>query len=282
MLTVDLFTNISVNLVNQTCRELHPTLLLAEAYHPKPVHSLANSELRLWSAVTNMYGLFYDCMPYIFRVHNKYQYKAYDNQTRSLLSIMLDNGAISRNDFRNIGNYSKALTELRGIYCHNKPPETIAIAKLRDGFGSFDWSLYHHNRNSATETFDFDAAFNHFSSVTSEIMHGLVSGIQVLISKKDASIITEWHKALIGWYLQADEIRFRSINTLRSVHGRQFSPREIIDQKLKVDLRNGQHYFRCGLSVLDLFHEVVDRMDTFPSLAHPHEVWNIVLEDILL
>lgn len=272
MRTKDLFVNDSINNLNDLCRDLHTALLFAESYHPKPLRSNADKELRFWTAVTNMYGLFYDCMPYVFRTHCQFMRQKYSNQTQTLLSVMEQEHALIKSDCLKIERYCKALTELRSIYCHNKPPRTIIKNKLNMVFGSFLWEPYHHQVSSTG--FDFDIAYARFETVTRNIMDLLESGIRALVNSGSDRIITEWQKALIGWYLQSDDLRNRSVCSLRSIYGKVQYPWNI-NEKLEEDFKNS------NLTVLDLFDELVGRVDSSATQVHSQEIWRLIISEIL-
>ncbi|WP_217560212.1 hypothetical protein [Paenibacillus sp. GbtcB18] len=270
--TSSLFANDSVNDLNELCRDLHAALLLAESYHPKPIRGDAEGELRFWTAVTNVYGLFYDCMPYVFRTHHVFMRQNYNNQTQTLLNIMEQEHALSRRNRQVIEQYFRALTELRSIYCHNKPPRTIIKPKLDKVFGPFFCEPYHHQVSS--DVFNFNAAYTHFEVVTQNVIVQLESGVKALILLGGERIISEWQKALIGWYLQSDDLRNRSVHHLRSIHGQIKYPWDI-NEKIE------ESFNKSGMTVNDLFDELVDYVDSSAVQIHSQEIWELIISDIL-
>ncbi|KZE71587.1 hypothetical protein AV654_05100 [Paenibacillus elgii] len=274
MMISSLFANNKINDLNESSRELHSALLLAESYHPKQISTDVDGELRFWTAVTNMYGLFYDCMPYFFRTHYQFMRQKYNKQIQTILSVMEQEQALTAVQCKKIAEYFRALTELRSIYCHNKPPGTINAPKLSKVFGSLLWNPYHHDQVSSAG-FDFDAAYERFELVTQSIMDFLETGVRALIVKGSERVVLEWQKALIGWFLQSDDLRNRSVHYLRSIYGQVQYPWNIND-KIEESLNNS------GLTVTDLFEELVDRVDSSATQIHSHEIWRLVISEILV
>lgn len=268
-----LFANDNINDLNELCRELHAALLFAESYHPKPLLGTVNGELRFWTAVTNIYGLFYDCMPYVFRTHSRFLRQKYTNQTETLLVVMEQGHVLKNSDRIKIEKYFRALTELRSIYCHNKPPRTIIKKKLDTVFGSFLWEPYHHRGLSTS--FDFDIAYAHFETVTLAIINLLESGVRGLIMSGSERIILEWQKALIGWYLQSDDIRHRSVNSLRSIYGQGQYPWDV-NEKLEEGFKNS------GMTANELFDKLLVHVESSAVQIHSQEIWKIIINEITL
>ncbi|MBW7573148.1 hypothetical protein [Caproiciproducens faecalis] len=271
----NLFSNTQVNELNKQCRNLHPALLLSEAYYPKP-DPCVEGEARFWNAVTNIYGLFYDCMPYLFRNHSQYQHKSYLGASdQPLLDIWANEGLITMNADLELKNFFYAITELRSIFCHNKPPQTIDKKKLRFAFGDFQWDPYHHGNG----TFNFIEAYKQFEVKVDCIMEILTKCVETLRKEGATSaLVTSWEKALVGWYLQSDDISKRSIRELQRIPGGMpTSAWKAI--KLTAD---EDCCFFYGQPVSEVFQQVVEEVDSSPSPAHATFVWAKVMDRILI
>lgn len=190
-----------------------------------------------------------------------------------MLAIMEREGVLTRANRQTIEQYFRSLTELRSIYCHNKPPRTIIKTKLDKVFGSFLWEPYHHQ--ISTTCFDFDVAYVRFDTVTQRIMALMESAVKASIKLRSEMIISEWQKEIIGWYLQSDDLRIRSIYRLRSIYGIEQFPSDIND-KIEQDFKNSR------LIVEDLFKELVERVDSSATQIHSQEVWRIVVSEFLV
>ncbi len=268
-----LFSNNSINDLNEKCRELHAALLIAEFYYPKQIRDGMDNELKFWTAVTNMYGLFYDCMPYFFRQHYQFMHQKYDNKTKTILSLMEQEQVLTSVEYKKVMGYFRALTEIRSIYCHNKPPGTIITPKLNKVFGDFNLVPYHHDQISSSQ-FDFDTAYKLFESTTEHIMNILEKGIMNLIVIGRGNVILEWQKALIGWFLQSYDIRIRSIDHLRTIHGEAQYPWNISDTI-------EQDFKKSSLTFLDLSDKLLNIVDCSAIQMNSHEIWRLAIDEIL-
>lgn len=278
MIHCDLFSNSYIGLINQKCHQLHPSLILTDSYFPKPIQKQDDYKLVFWSIVTNIYGLFYDCIPFLFRSHNQFKNIIYNNDSIRLLDTMVKYGSLSVSNRDKIINYSKALGELRSIFCHNKPPDTIDQRKINIGIASYHWNPY---SNNSFNSYDYKSALDVFTNSTLEIMDILSTAIDSLTSSHNASVITEWQKALVGWYLQSNDVRYKSIKSLQKAFRKQFPSTVLVHQLLEIKRTNSEYQFRCGLTLSDLFNEVLNKLNAYSCRATPNQVWHIILDEIL-
>lgn len=95
--------------LNKLATEIDKRLYLFANYSPKQSLNITD-EHKFWCGVTNLYGLFWDCAPFI----NKLQYTK-----KSLVDLFLEHRVLSRTDAKTFRFFLGHVSSLRSFFCHN-------------------------------------------------------------------------------------------------------------------------------------------------------------------
>ena len=101
------FSAVPAEELNKKAFLLRPSLFLFAYYEPKPFSEKESSRSNFKTAIINLYGLFWDCGPFVF------------NLFRSQNSILLKKWSRWSWISFNANNLRSALSSFRTIFCHN-------------------------------------------------------------------------------------------------------------------------------------------------------------------
>ena len=203
-----------VQVWNRYSKQINPSLFLADSYEPKQIPINAGQEVVFWYDVTNLYALFADCMPYLYRVGERFNRTNIKlNNSKSLFDILRFNNLLAERDEKKIKQYIDAIKELRSCFCHNKCFNTLNVSKINMGMGmhSQKWGLFPHL--GCSEAFNYNEANEILRMKTAEMISIIDTFMCLVINNADDKLITEWSKSIVTWYLSSNDIIYRGLIT---------------------------------------------------------------------
>lgn len=200
----------AVQEIDQKCNNIIAGLLFADAFTAKIPYS-NDEETQFWYAVTNLYGLFYDCAPYLFRKHWQFgrkEYVEFSDRPKTLLEILESRGCLTASAALEIKRFIYAIGELRSCFCHNKPKRTFNHARIEQSFGIClsSWAVFPYLGSNGSTAFDFRQGLNALQQKTSEILGKISSAITSMSTIRNDDDINSWTIAIAAWYLQSDDV----------------------------------------------------------------------------
>lgn len=266
---------------NQLCREIHPALFLSIPHWPKPVQDERSFELRFWVAITDIYNLFFDCMPYLFREHNQCDNVRYNSQADSLLKVLYDQSLITAAPMQDILQYTQAIATLRHCFCHNMLLQAQDVDVITNGIG-FDtafWknSHYHHYTHNIIDTrFSYTKALGLVLSKTQSIFSIIFDALQDLHGAKRATVSTclaAWQRSIAAWYLQSVVLKKRALTVYCASNSSDHRKGYPVKQKnYKVVHIHGKKLL-CGKPIDDVLAEMIVLIDQSPAVATPELIY---------
>jgi hypothetical protein len=219
----------AVQKLDMQCNNIQSGLLFCDAFAAKLPSGDVNAETEFWYAVTNLYGLFFDCAPYVFHSHTQFARKIYaDPKPVTLLEILLKNACLSEDDKEEIESFIYAIQELRHAFCHNMPPAEFDHLKIIKAFGSQleHWYVFPYLLTSGGDPFDYEKGLcvlrQHMVSIFIKLA-AAVSNLECIITDEQRIeeaeiIVNDWYRAVICWYMQSDEVLHRCLNVYYDLH----------------------------------------------------------------
>ena len=98
------FSEDDVEKLNKKAFSLSKSLFLAAHYEPKDYPSEESARCKFWTAITNLYGLFWDCAPFLPPIISNRD------------GILLSNATTVKTRFYRLRNF---VDSFRSIFCHN-------------------------------------------------------------------------------------------------------------------------------------------------------------------
>ncbi|GHU72611.1 hypothetical protein AGMMS49992_08940 [Clostridia bacterium] len=202
---------------NKKCKR--PSLFFADEFHTKIVPNNAPIEMIFWYDIINIYSLFVDCMPYLYKTFKKYYNSARNlTETKPLLDIMsaknIDNNAIlSNNDRAFCNSYINAIRELRSSFCHNKICSFYESDKVCRGLGpqKDNWCVFPHLKSNNNSAFNYKNSYKLLTARSVKLIDILNNAISKFIENCSDSDELEWSKNLASWYLGSYDILNRAL-----------------------------------------------------------------------
>ncbi|MDR0720400.1 MAG: hypothetical protein LBF78_12255 [Treponema sp.] len=216
--------------INKWNNELYgefTNLLLADNFSPKPISSKMPVEMVFWYDITNLYSLLYDCMPFFFRV-SKFYFRSnikFSSRNRTNIKSIIDilNGLniISLDEKKNIINFTRAVNELRGCFCHNKKVIYFNTERINISFGECqDWAVFPHLQNMRKARFDYRFDYHKAYKIISAKCHEMMTIIGKAIDKfiiiGSLPDREEWANSIAAWYLSSEELAYRELRAYYS------------------------------------------------------------------
>ena len=211
----------SIQSLEAECNNISPGLLFCDAFVAKKTINNTNDEMEFWYAIANLYGLFFDCAPYVFRNHNQFHRQKYtDSKPKTLLDILVENDCLTDEERRTIKNYIFAIEELRHCFCHNKPLSTFNYSCIKRVFGDFPvkWLVFPYLDKYGRNVFDYSEGLKLLSQKTRTIFQLLSTAISKLSQIITDDIIDDWSRAIVSWYFQSDDVIKRSLASYYDSH----------------------------------------------------------------
>lgn len=285
--------NDAVKSLDAQCNSIQAGLLFCDAFVAKSPSADMSVETEFWYAITNLYGLFFDCAPYVFRSHRQFGRRSYvDNKPVTLLEILFKNTCLTGEDKEKVENFIYAIQELRHSFCHNMQPTLFDHFCIKKAFGSQleHWYVFPHLLTSGKNPFDYAAGLHvlrqHTMSVFSILTVAVSKLKQIIMDKEKAeeakSIVNDWYRAIVCWYMQSDEVIRRCLNVYYDLNERFHCKRK--HSQVKEWEKNISDYVE---SICDAFGETrndflnhwVDDLVEIASVSHTKATAEIILSE---
>ncbi|MCL1875067.1 MAG: hypothetical protein FWF87_02260 [Synergistaceae bacterium] len=239
---------------------LSPRLFFAAYYAPK-AHQCSNDEGLFWCAVTNIYGLFFDCMPNI----------------KKLLNMLNNKGSLNDQKMDYVEEYVKKINALRYVYCHNVNADVFSknrkiLTDVHDFFkmdqDEFFFSIPQLQSNK------WGSYIRNICSGVDECVNYIYAALQCAVASDNMTkslIITNYEQILADWLNRDkflfDVMRDELIMSQNKLHlGRQ---REITNKIVNYELKRlKESAKKLGHSIdSDLYLKVIKEIDK-PALPY--------------
>lgn len=206
--------------LNSDCSSMNSGLFFADSFLPKTPPSGASDEVQFWYAVTNIYALFFDCAPYLFRAHKQYaRYTYHDQNTKTLLEILSGRRCLLPNEVSEIRKFIFAINELRSCFCHNKPRANFDMAKIECGLdrNPDQWAVFPHLSDQNGCRFNYTAGLNTLIKKTDYIIGRLSRAVASMKSNYMEDDLSSWSQSIAAWYFQSDDIMNRCLSNYYNI-----------------------------------------------------------------
>lgn len=264
------------------CGNIEPGLLFCDAFVAKIPSGQSSDELEFWYAIANLYGLFYDCAPYVHQGYNQFQRKVYASQkSKTLLEILCNNGCLTTIEKTEIYDYIKAIAEIRSCFCHNKPSSTFNRYKIQKAFGSYpgSWYLFPYLSQSGTTQFNFTDALNTLHQKTTHIFNLLSSAFAKLTQIINPDIIDEWSYSIVSWYLQSDDVIWRGLGAYYDAHPTNGKYHQMQGWRANLLDDVKEKSSQLGQNWTDFILDQLDDLAITVALSHTKATAEVILPD---
>lgn len=290
MLLIDRDLLPAVVALNDQCSAINRGLFFADSFLPKKTPSGAHDEVQFWYAVTNVYALFFDCAPYIFRKHEQYCRYTYSHQnTKTLLEILLGKRCLLLNEEKEIIDFIFAINEIRSCFCHNKPNASFDRGKIERGLGNNPdwWAFFPHlsNRNecSFNYTIGLKALTKRFDSIIG-LFDKAIASIKSNCSEDD---LLSWSQSIAAWYFQSDDIINRCLSSYYDIGSKSLRKwQQIRIWKSELNLNSMGKKAKVRVNTLDQYlvkwvQELTDNIYCSHTLARPEIILGDFFDAVL-
>jgi hypothetical protein len=276
---------------NKICSDIIPGLFFCSDFSPKPIPTDIPTEVLFWYDIINVCSMVLDCVPHLFRSHSTYQNSSVNmnttiEETKSLLEIFVNRGAISSVEETQIKDYIEAIRELRNCFCHNKIPLTFNRKRVKKGFGQQDqnWSVFSNLSETVGDAFDYEGAYAIFKSRSQSVISIIDKAVLGFCSCNDEDDdVYRWTQSIASWYLGSNDIIFRGL-LYKAKLEKNFNNIRSWNDLLKCDkLKNIAA--QKGVSIEDLLsgylHDLTETIFLSHQIAAPENVLYSFFDEII-
>jgi hypothetical protein len=208
-----LFSSVDADKINNLIStHIDARLYLFAYYLPKQLPNEDNI-LRFWIGVINLYTLFYDCSPFLFRSQyvNNIKYK-------DLLYEFVHEGLLQYSEETDIRKFIKLIHLLRTLFCHNATIEDYGNRDKRNEavsfFSQFSQTVDPNIKNIdelCLSNAEWNDALIELHNMAELCMTKIKNSLAKLISySQTQKVINKWLYLLIGWYQQENMVFIKS------------------------------------------------------------------------
>jgi hypothetical protein len=189
--------------LNKMAMEIDNRLYLFAYYCPKQNLNISD-EHKFWCGVTNLYGLFWDCAPFI---------NTRRDTSKSLVDLFMEHKFVSINESKTIRSFLKYVSSLRAVFCHNCTEDNyfsrLDQKRVKQLFmqlcGSYPCDI--EKMETIGDNSHWKKALNWLTNEADKcifILKGILEKVKISTNKN--IIVNNWLEAIASWYKNNDSL----------------------------------------------------------------------------